>query len=138
MNYENKLEGLRNSMNEKMKRYNDILNETGSSNWLSVIPMREFNYVLNKQQFWDTIRLRYSWPIPGLPVSCWVSGQRAFFDLRVFDPNAQRYLKQALKQCYSMNENEKKRRYNTRIMEVDQGGFTPLVFYSSWRNRRRR
>ena len=67
-NYKNKLEELRNSMNEKMKR-NDISNKTGSSNWLSVIPMREFNYVLNKQ-FWDSIRLRYGWPIPCLPVSC--------------------------------------------------------------------
>ena len=32
--------------------------------------MPEFNHVLNKQQFWDFIRLRYDWPIPGLPVSC--------------------------------------------------------------------
>ena len=56
-----------NSMNEKMKR-NDISNETGSSNWLSVVPMREFNYVLRKQQFWDSIRIRYGWPVPGLPV----------------------------------------------------------------------
>ena len=31
--------------------------------------MREFNYVLNKQQFWDS-RLRYGGPIPGLLVSC--------------------------------------------------------------------
>ena len=46
-------------MNEKMKRCNDISNETESSNWLSVMPMREFNYVSNKQQFWDFIRLRY-------------------------------------------------------------------------------
>ena len=57
-------------MREKMKRCNDISNETGSSNWLSVKPMRKFNYVLNKQQFWDSIRLRCGWPIPGLPVSC--------------------------------------------------------------------
>ena len=27
-----------------------------------------------------------------------------------------------------MNENEKKRHYNTRIMEVDQASFTSLVF----------
>ena len=67
-NYKNKLEELRNSMNEKMKRCNDISNETGSSNWLNVIPMREFNYVLNKQQFWNSIGLRYGWPIPGLLV----------------------------------------------------------------------
>ena len=191
-------------MNEKMKRCNDISNETGSSNWLSVVPMRESNYVLKKQQFWDSIRLRYGWPVPGLPVSClcggfnvqhtisckkggfvtlqhnevrditatissevckgvelepslltlngeeqtmsktakkngevrldicarsfWVSGQKAFFDVRVFNPNARRYSKQTLKQCYSINENEKKRHYNTRIMEVDQVSFTPLVF----------
>ena len=57
-----------------------------------------------------------------------MSGQKAFFDVRVFNPNARRYSKQTLKQCYSINENEKKRHYNTRIMEVDQGSFTPLVF----------
>ena len=32
--------------------------------------MRELNYVLNKQQFSDSIRLRYGWPTLGLPVSC--------------------------------------------------------------------
>ena len=137
-------------------------------------PKREFNYVLNVQQFRDSIRLRYDWPIPGLPVSCscgedfsvqhimsckkggpvtlrhnevsditatllsnvykdvefgpslwilhgeeqtmrktaktndevrlhicaksfWVRGQKAFFDARVFDPNAGKYSKQTLK-----------------------------------------
>ena len=50
-NYKIKLEELRNLMNKKMKRCNNISNETGSSNWLSVIPMREFSYVLNEQQF---------------------------------------------------------------------------------------
>ena len=64
------MEELRNSMNEKIKRCNDISNETGSSNWLSVIPMREFNYVLNKQKFCVSIRSRYGWHISGLPVSC--------------------------------------------------------------------
>ena len=32
--------------------------------------MHEFNYVFNKQQFWDSIILRYGWSIPSLPVSC--------------------------------------------------------------------
>ena len=41
-NYKAKLEKLRNSVNEKMKRWNNS-NKTGSSNWLSVIPMREFS-----------------------------------------------------------------------------------------------
>ena len=69
LNYKIKLEELRNSMNEKMKRCNDISDKAGSSNWLSVIPMREFNYVLHKK-FSNSIRLRYGWPVLSLPVSC--------------------------------------------------------------------
>ena len=45
-----KLEKLRNSMNERIKLCN-ILNETGSSNWLSLIPMREFSYILINNNF---------------------------------------------------------------------------------------
>ena len=58
----------------------------------------------------------------------WIRCQRAFFDVRVFNPNAQRYLRQTLKQSFVVNEREKKHHYNSRIMEVDQGSFTPLVF----------
>ena len=60
--------------------------------------------------------------------SFWMSDQKAFFDVRVFDPNAQQYSKQTLKQCYSIKENEKIPHRNTRIMKVDQGGFSPLAF----------
>ena len=52
--------------------------------------------------------------------SFWMSGQKAFFGVKVFDPNAGRYSKHTLKRCYSLNGNEKKRHYNTRRMEVDQ------------------
>ena len=31
----------------------------------------------------------------------WVKGQQAFFDIKVFDPNAKRYLNSALPQCYA-------------------------------------
>ena len=139
---------------------------------------------MNKQQFWESIRFQFGWPIPDLMVSCscgegfnvqytmpckkggfvtwrhnkvrditaailsdihkdvklqaslltlngeeqtisktakkidevqldicarsfWVSGQKVFFDVRLFNSNASRYSKQALKQCYSINENEK-------------------------------
>ena len=33
-----------------------------------------------------------------------------------------------MQQCYIKNENEKKRHYNERILNVDNGNFTPLVF----------
>ena len=57
----------------------------------------------------------------------WVKGQKTFVDIRVFDPNAARYTNQSLKQCYAKNEMEKKRHYNNRVLEVEQGSFTPLV-----------
>ena len=68
--YQKKLQELSSNMNEQFKRNIEIIRETGSSNWLSVVPVKEYNYTLNKQQFWDSLRLRYNWPIPGLPATC--------------------------------------------------------------------
>ena len=58
----------------------------------------------------------------------WSDNQRAFFDVRVFDPNARRFQNQTLSQAYLANEREKKRHYNERVLEVENGTFTPLVF----------
>ena len=198
------LESVRNEMNEEQRRLNEINREKGVSNWLTVLPIAENGFNLNKQQFWDCVRLRYGWYITNLPLTCacgakfdlqhcmsckkggfinirhndirdltakmltevckdvaveptlipltgenmkyksaiignearldvrvrgfWIYGQQAFLDVRVFDPNASRYVNVSLPQCYRANENEKKRHYSERIMQVDQGSFTPLVF----------
>ena len=37
-------------------------------------------------------------------------------------------MKKSLKEAYEMNEKEKKRRCNDRIVNVEHGFFTPLVF----------
>ena len=58
----------------------------------------------------------------------WTKYQMAFFDVRVFDPSAKRYDGKTLQQCYRKNEMEKKRKYNERILQVENGSFTPLVF----------
>ena len=58
----------------------------------------------------------------------WQRGQRAFFDIKVFNPNARSYLGQSLQQQYKSHENGKKRAYNERILQVENGTFTPLVF----------
>ena len=34
----------------------------------------------------------------------------------------------SLQQCHVMNEQEKKRAYNERILQIDHGTFTPLTF----------
>ena len=64
-------------------------------------------------------------------VNFWVPGQRAFFDIRVFDLSAQRYRNLELAKCYTKNELEKKKQYNERVLEVENGSFTPLVFSSN-------
>ena len=42
----------------------------------------------------------------------WITGQRAFFNIRVFDSNAQRHQSKSLRKCYEINEQEKKREYS--------------------------
>ena len=44
---------------------------------------------------------------------------------------AKRYVNQSMKKAYEINEKEKKRHYNDRIMQLEHGTFTPLVF-SAW------
>ena len=58
----------------------------------------------------------------------WQRGQRAFYDVRVFNPFAKSYLNQKLETAFRSNENEKKRQYNQRVIEVEHGSFTPLIF----------
>ena len=60
--------------------------------------------------------------------SFWVRGQEAFLDIRVFDPNAKRYPIATLPWCHEINEKEKKHNYNNRILQIEHGTFTPLVF----------
>ena len=47
----------------------------------------------------------------------WQRGQRAFFDVRVFNPFAKNHLNQKLDTAFSSNENEKNQHYNQRIIE---------------------
>ena len=55
-------------------------------------------------------------------------GQQTFFDVRVSDTNASRYLNKALRQCYIQNEKEKKRQCSERVLEIDHGSFTPPLY----------
>ena len=46
-------------------------------------------------------------------------------------PNAESYRDLTPKQIYKKHENEKKRQYAEREMEIEQGTFSPLVFTST-------
>ena len=56
---------------------------------------------------------------------------KAFFDVRVFHPNASSNRAKTLTQAYADHEREKKRVYNDRVIQVEHATFTPLVFSTS-------
>ena len=58
----------------------------------------------------------------------WSTFQRTFFDVRVLHPNAPSYLQTPLSSLYKNHENEKMRKYNSRVITVEKGTFTPLVY----------
>ena len=54
----------------------------------------------------------------------------AFFDVRVFHPGAPSYQNQSLSSLYRQHECKKRLAYGRRVLEVERGTFTPLVFTS--------
>ena len=63
--------------------------------------------------------------------SVWNVLERAFFDIRVFHAPAPTNASKPIPQMYLSHEGEKKRKYNARVLEVEKGTFTPLVFSTS-------
>jgi hypothetical protein len=61
----------------------------------------------------------------------WNKAEDAFFDVRVFHPNAPSYRSKNLASIYNRHESDKKREYGQRVREVEHGMFTPLVFSTS-------
>ena len=47
------------SVPTKAKGAVELVTEKGSSNWLTVIPLKELDYNLNKKEFRDAIKLLY-------------------------------------------------------------------------------
>ena len=58
----------------------------------------------------------------------WIKGNKAYVDMKVFNPLAKVYSNQTLKAAHKTNEQQKKRKYGERVLDVEHGSFTPLVF----------
>ena len=66
-----------------------------------------------------------------LDVHCggfWERQRAFFFDILVCHPNADKYKELSPKQIHKLHEVEKKRKYTSRTIEVENGTFMPLVF----------
>ena len=61
----------------------------------------------------------------------WNRQQDAFFDVRVFHPDAPSYRNTSISALYRQHKMAKKREYHDRVREVEYAAFTPLVFSTS-------
>ena len=63
-------EQVRGSLPSKTERVVELATRQGASNWLTVIPIKEVTFNLNKREFRYAIKLRYDWEIADLPAMC--------------------------------------------------------------------
>ena len=57
-------------LNDKTRKSFLLAQEKGVGSWLTVLPIESLGYKLNKEEFLDSIRLRYGWEIPNTPSYC--------------------------------------------------------------------
>ena len=185
----------------KTKRMLELAKEKGAGAWLSANPIKSLGYVLNKQEFRDSICLRYGWKIPETPTYCqcgkkndldhtlscpnggytymrhncirdlegefmkevckdvkiepellsvrendmsgnthlkarldvsgvgvWGAHERTFLDVKVFHPNCASYVNMDIEKAYVHHVDIKKRNYRERVLNVEHGSFTPMIF----------
>ena len=64
----------------------------------------------------------------------WSTFERTFFDVRVLHPNAPSYSTTDMDKLYKKHEQEKMRKYNARVISVERGSFTPLIYstFGGW------
>ena len=58
----------------------------------------------------------------------WSSHQLSYFDVRVYNPFATCYKKSSLASCHRKHEGDKRQVYEDRVLNVEHGSFTPLIF----------
>ena len=194
-------------MKPSEKRLLDLASEKGASSWLTSLPLAEYGFILNKQEFSDAILLRYNFKLKNVAPVCvcgeqntlnhalickiggyvsmrhnhlrdttaellrshqickdvetephliplngetlppgttttaaqldvcarnlWTLLAKAFVDVRVFHPQAPTNSCKSIPAMYQSHEQEKKHKYNSRVINVERATFTPLVFSTS-------
>ena len=68
--HEEKLALLRESTTFDQRKTNELSCMKGASSWLTSLPLKAENFVLNKREFHDSIRLRYRWHLKIMPTIC--------------------------------------------------------------------
>ena len=188
-------------VDNKLQRTLELGQQKGSGAWLNALPIQALGYTLNKQEFRDSVCLRYGWNIPNTPSFCqcgkensidhtlsckkggyvgmrhnrvrdleaslmkevchnvqiepellpiegdgprrgniaekarldvagvgvWGAYEKTFLDIRIMHPNCPTYVNKPIDSVYVLHENEKKNKYNERVLQIEKGSFTPIV-----------
>ena len=65
-----KVASLRQQLSKSQQRLLECAEEKGASNWVTSIPLEEFDFLLHKGDFRDALCLRYGWQVNNLPTHC--------------------------------------------------------------------
>ena len=60
-------------------------------------------------------------------VGVWGAYEKTFLDIRIMHPNSPSYVNKPIADLYASHEQEKKRNYSERVLQVERGSFTPIV-----------
>ena len=70
LHLKSKLDEILNTVDAQTERCLLLNNEKGAGSWLTVLPLKDHGYCLNKVEFKDALALRYGWRIPNTPHFC--------------------------------------------------------------------
>ena len=65
-----KLDQVKGPVSGKTLRAVDLATQKCASSWLTVLPIRDMNFDLNKSEFRDEVKLRYDWDVSDMPSVC--------------------------------------------------------------------
>ena len=91
----------------------------------------QLQHVVNKQSYARSANVDDEARLDIRARGFWRDGQNAYFDVRVTNPDSNSQTNSTVEAVLRKHELEKKRMYNRRVMEVEHGSFTPLVFTTS-------
>ena len=63
-------EEVKSVLPDNTRRVAVLVTEKGASSWLTVIPLKDMKFTLNKREFRDAVHLRYDWHIADTPSTC--------------------------------------------------------------------
>ena len=64
------LEAVRGSFSEEKNKLLDISCEKGASLWLTTLPIKDEGFQIDKQSFWDLLKIRFGYQLTRLPNVC--------------------------------------------------------------------